>query len=542
MLSDLLKTIASDWKILLQEEDYILARVEIDGKSMLAEISVGYSGGIPPSRWPRVSGVLHADSEMFPTAVEGARILLFSIPKGSEVYLEKIRRGGALSEIDAINVGRRMLGILRRLHDAGYRAGYLGPENVLVTPAGDHYILAGARGIPDTPFSPPEAVGSRAHDPRSDVYALGLLMFRLIAGSDAPSVQVDAWNKLSEGMLRLLEGMISPEVDDRYANLVILSRKMSTVKPEVRKGFSEKETEHGRSSRKKEKKTSPWVWIVIVFGITAALAAAWLVFGAGRKAEETPSVVETTIPEVPADTSEAGCRPADTVETAALPVEPVVFEPVIWVSNCTGMPGVASRFRQGPAADFSSVYACTGSRRNNSILLARRPEPRGSLEDYAKLSAVAADLVSGDTSMTVLPVDLTILLGDDLTGGLAPGTGGTSGSPAGTLYVDVVNHGVEGSFNGMGAATWTGSVLENGYLDIDGEKWVVEVVDIRNGDRLNDELGIPRELDSTLFLYKRDVEVLKSAEEEIRRIFRLPRNDGSSHPPDPPDLWVLLAR
>ena len=45
MLSNLLSTVAEGGKILLEEENYLLARVQIDGRAMLAEISSGSFGG-----------------------------------------------------------------------------------------------------------------------------------------------------------------------------------------------------------------------------------------------------------------------------------------------------------------------------------------------------------------------------------------------------------------------------------------------------------------------------------------------------------------
>lgn len=541
MLTDLLATVAEGGKVLLQEKDYLLARVQVDGRPMLAEISRGASGVIPPGEWPSASGILHPDSEIHPAGESDTRILLFSIPHGGELYLERIMKDGALPESQAASAGKMLLEILRRLHDAGFRAGYLGPENVLVTPEGDHCILGGARGIPDTPFSPPEAVGTRARDPRSDIYALGLLMFRLIAGSDDRSVQIEAWNSLSDNMMKLLEKMVAPDADDRYPNLMVLSGKLSSVvlvKPE-----DLRTRERCRRNGKKRRSGFPgWGYWLAALALAAASVVAVGPCGDGGEpdgaAVEDPSAVNDDL-QVDPDT--AVSIPVD----RTLPVPENADDPTIWISNCTGRPGSASEFRQGPAAIYSSVYTCTGDPRNSSVILARRVDPFLPLEEQGSIHDTALDLALEDSSITVHPVDITILLGTDLLDDrVTPGIVTPYDSPAGTLFVDIANHGVEGVFGGAGAATWTRSVLDGGSLTVEGRQWMVRVVDFRNGDMLNAELGIPEELNSTLFLYRNGQPVLTAAETEIRKAILENTLDGSpvGVKPAPPDIWVLLGR
>lgn len=540
MLTDLLATAAEGGKVLLEEEDYLLARVQVDGRPMLAEISRGSFGGIPPGGWPVASGILHPDSEIHPSGESDTRILLFSVPHGEELYLERIMKDGALSESRALKVGKKLLEILRRLHDAGFRVGYLGPENVLVTPEGDHYILGGARGIPDTPFSPPEAVGGTARDPRSDVYALGLLMFRLIAGSDDRNVQIEAWNRLSDGMMRLLEKMVTPDADDRYPNLMVLSGKLSSL---VMGNPEDLRTEERcrRNGRQRRRSFPGWGYGLAALALAAAVVVAVGPCGDGGEPDGTVTEDQSMVN----DDLQVG---PDTLVSIPpeepLPVPENTGDPTIWISNCTGQPGSASEFRQGPAAVYSSVYTCTGSRRNSSIILARRLDPAVPLEEQGSIHDIALDLAFEDSSITVHPVDITILLGSDLLDDrVTPGIVTPSGSPAGTLYVDIANHGVGGVYGGAGAATWTRSVLDGGRLTAGDQQWMVRVVDFRNGDMLNDELGIPGELSSTLFLYRSGQPVLSAAETEIRKAILENTLDGDPGPvkPDPPDIWVLLG-
>ncbi len=538
MLTDLLATVAEGGKILLEEEDYLLARVVVDGRSKLVEISVGYKGGIPLGEWPTSSGILHPDSEIHPADKEDTRILLFSPPGDSELYLERLIREGSISERDALKAGKQMLAVLRRLHDAGHRIGYLGPENILVSNSGDHYILAGGRGIPDTPFSPPEAVGRIAEDPRSDIYALGLLIFRLIAGSDNKNVQIEAWNNLSSGVMKLLEKMVTPDADERFPNLMLLSRRMSATVPLG--GESSASTGRPGASRSKGRRFPVWGYIVVILAVVLAVVLiGWN--GKGTQQDQPSTAPDTSA----ADTSSAVESPMDTVEVPENPpVQQTGLDPVIWISNCSGQQGLASEFRQGPAADYSSVYACTGSSRGNSILLARRLDPSKPLSEQEELVNIARQLSAQDTALTVLPVDITILLGTDLIDDqVTPGILTPSSAPAGTLYVDIANNGVGGVYGGAGAATWVRSVI-NGYsLMIDGSEWTIRVVDFRDGDMMNDELGIPRQLGNSGFLFRHDRPVLSSAVSQLKEalIDGSPAGASGQEMPEPPDIWILLG-
>jgi len=231
-------------------------------------------------------------------------------------------------------------------------------------------------------------------------------------------------------------------------------------------------------------------------------------------------------------------------ETTVISVEEEYAEPVIWISNGTGQPGRASEFRQGPASNYSSVYSCSGSRRRNSILLARREDPYLPLENQERIYPIAELLASSDSSIRILPVDITMLLGKDLSADLvSTGIVHPVSDPAGTLYVDIANHGLEGSYENVGAATWVRSVLNNRSITLGGEEWLISVVDFRDGDSQNSDLGIPVSLGSTLFLYHEDIPLLAEAEQAFRAVFL--RNDAvNSSPvvlPVPPDIWVLLG-
>ena len=529
MLTKLLSSVAEGGKILIDEEDYLLARVKIHEKVMLAEVSRGYAGGLPPGACPDIDGFILPDSEIQPSDDSNAKILLFSVPDNSCLLMERIMSNGGVSETEAVSTGMKVLEILRLIHDEGHRVGYLGPENVLITDDGKCFILGGARGIPDTPFSPPEAVGKRPDDPRSDVFALGLLMFRIIAGSDNRDVQINAWNTLSRKMLALLENMVSLEVNERFPNLTVLSNALRNLHSDLQMDT----IDEFRENRK-------WIFQKKVFWISAVLAAAvivyFIVFG---KPGDVESDEDNAIPGNSADLiSEASEMPAENIDSTA------DFEPVLWITNGTGQPGLASDFREGPASEISGVYSCTGSPRRNSILMVRRNDPHFPVEQQGRNYELALELASGNSVLSIKPVDINILLGEDLVNDIIhSGVTISPIAPAGTLYVDIANHGVDGAFGGTGAATWVRSVLNGRSILIEQEEWYIEVVDFRNGDILNVELGIETELDSTLFLYRREIPIYKSAEAIIRYLVLEDSTvDEFSDLSLPiPDIWVLLG-
>ena len=536
MLSNLLSTVAEGGKILLEEENYLLARVQIDGRAMLAEISSGSSGGFSSGEWPEIEGVLLPDSLIHPGNDTETRIRLFSLPDNAELCVEVIVRDGGFSEAHALETGKKVLDILRRIHDDGYRVGYLGPENVLRTGTGKYFILGGARGIPDTPFSPPEAVGRIADDPRSDVYALGLLIFRLFAGSDNRDLQVEAWNSLSNRVLKLLENMVSPEADNRFPNLIALEQALKQVEPEEEAKNSEIANKH---SRPRSRKATVSVLAVIAIAVIIALL---LVFKRDDRQELQRTEPDSTT--VIGESDTIGIYHGLPLEETIPIQSDALAEPVVWISNSTGQPGRASEFRQGPASEYSTVYTSTGSERRNSILLARRDDPYLSLENQNRIYPIAVQLAQSDSAILIAPVDMTLLLGADIIDdSILQDIIMPVSDPAGTLYIDIANHGLEGTYANVGAATWVRSVLNGRSIILEEEEWLMTVVDFRNGDRLNTELGIPATLDSTLFLYRTHLPLLAAAEEQFRKIFL--ENTTDDHPhgtsADPPDIWILLA-
>jgi len=277
----------------------------------------------------------------------------------------------------------------------------------------------------------------------------------------------------------------------------------------------------------------------------AAVSVAVLLFTQPWKRPETP---ESRDPEprfnsVTPDSLQQS--PPDTV-SAVLSVDQPSLEDsaVVWVSNGTGTEGLESAFRSGAAGAYSFVYPSRGAtRRRTSLVLVRRENPETQL-DQSVFYPAALMFASQDSSMAVKPTDITILLGTDLYHpGINQGRLTTPTAPGDTLFVDIANHGIQYTLEGMGAASWMASKLNGKAITVDGKQWVLSVSDIRDGDLWNDEIGIPAALEGTMFLYKPASNVGPQIEAALRGVFQaLPSAVQERSQTIPvPDIHVLLG-
>jgi hypothetical protein len=547
MLSDKLTGICELDRIVFETEDYLLARVKVDGKPFFAEVtSPDTDGG---SKWPGAPGVLLPVNQR---GLQDGHILLLFPDSGEEFLWERLRFE-TLSVEDAVPLCLAVTDILRGLQSKGRYTGYLGPECVMVSRAGRPQILGGRRGVPDDPFSAPEAIGNPVSDPRSDVFALGSLLFRLVAGTTrVRDEQIRVWNSMPDSLRQLIHRMVGEKPADRFPNLTILRKGLEGFHSEPPSRAGETDTDETASpfidSGKPWRKRRTFVLYVVVGAVAVLIALVLLFdpFGSRR----TPAAVDTPPPVLPPDTvstdwvEETPDTASVAVDTVTVPEPPGVDNTVVWITNCTGVGGAAMDFRTGPAADFSYVYTTTGTTlRSTSVILLRRTDMHSGLESQPGMP-LADTLASGDTTLVRKPVDLTLLLGTDL---YYDGVNGEylsdPSAPSGTLYVDVANNGIQYMLGGLGAATWVASVLDGKSIDLDGSEWVMSVVDTRDGDRLSDELGIPELLETTLFLYRPDSETCRLAEGRIRSVLQALPVETTGPPQDlrVPDIWVLLG-
>jgi len=532
--------------VLAEEKGYFLARARRNEKRLVVEVTSAGSGFV--HSWPSSTHLVPPiEARNLPGEL---RLLVFDA--GSARFLAEDIHERPFNPGEASEVLGKAAEALAGLQASGVVAGYIGPESLLRESSGRVLMLAGRRGVPSGPFTPPETIGRRPSDPRSDVFSLGTLYLRLLAGSDDRDTLVDAWNRLDPSTSRHLSSMLEQDPQNRPSGVIQAASRLASsfvsqapvpAGPEnAQPAFRREVLSHSHRPRKKGPRF-PGKRLMII-GL-AAVSVAVLLFTQPWKRPETP---ESRDPEprfnsVTPDSLQQS--PPDTV-SAVLSVDQPSLEDsaVVWVSNGTGTEGLESAFRSGAAGAYSFVYPSRGAtRRRTSLVLVRRENPETQL-DQSVFYPAALMFASQDSSMAVKPTDITILLGTDLYHpGINQGRLTTPTAPGDTLFVDIANHGIQYTLEGMGAASWMASKLNGKAITVDGKQWVLSVSDIRDGDLWNDEIGIPAALEGTMFLYKPASNVGPQIEAALRGVFQaLPSAVQERSQTIPvPDIHVLLG-
>lgn len=535
MLSEKFQSSARILRDVVDEDDYYLGWVFRNERRYLAEITRGYNGGIPAGEWLRKEGILQP--ETFEKSDDGILILYFSIPADFHLIIDRINDTGGMQEETAVLLGIRLARLLTAIHNSGHRVGYLGPENVLLAGNGQPYLLAGARGVPDSHFSPPEAVGIEPEDPRSDIYALGLLMFRGIAGTDDKDGQKEAWNNLSEPILELFLQMVDSDVSKRFPNFKILLdtlRSLRTSAPgdDSTDRWIPADSIH-RPKRKKQNRS------LLISGVLLFAFLLYMLFCHGSPGSQNamPPIEEGQDTENTTEQVEEIEAIPENIET------PEEVPPVIWITSGTGQTDIAEEFRSVNASSFPDVTVCSGGSRRGSKIILRRSLEGDSSGIQDALIAAADELNYIESPMVIQQVDITLLIGNDLRVLLSSDTEVfTPVSPVDTLFIDVANHDCARRDN---AASWTRAALDGKSLRIEDEELLIKIIDYRDGDMYTPEIGIPAILESTVFLYDSDVSRYVSAEEQIRSVLLMPNSshlDSAKEDYPYPDIWVFLGQ
>ena len=117
---------------------------------------------------------------------------------GGETLLSRLRHGAALSLLESIGIARQICAGLREAHAHGIVHRDLKPANIMIDSSGvvkimdfgiarhsqenDHSTTTIA-GTPE--YMAPEQIELKAMGPRTDIYALGLLLYEMVTGAQA---------------------------------------------------------------------------------------------------------------------------------------------------------------------------------------------------------------------------------------------------------------------------------------------------------------------------------------------------------------------
>ncbi|MCP4648150.1 MAG: hypothetical protein GY852_10545, partial [bacterium] len=387
------------------------------------------------------------------------------------------------------------------------------------------------------------------------------------AGTDIREEQLSFWHKISPRLQTAIQDMVAALPVNRPSSLQAVLTILCNLtvvesepkpKPESSKENSGKEKNGFIRSRKPEVSRSRKKQLWIIGSVVFLCLALYGFLTSGPPLDSNTDSEDTALPthhyehdqnqDVPPDTVEVVSPWADSVsDQTAVPVSsevevPFVDSARIWISNCSGTPEVEVEFRAGTLSRYSYVYPLIGtSIRQTSVLLARRSDPSLPLSG-TPLGQAAYQIA--DTSFAVKPVDLTIMLGTDLSyAGVNSQFLHSPVSPAGTLFVDVVNHGIQYSLEGMGAATWFAGRIDGKSCDIEDSEWLIVISDIRDADRFSEEIGIPELLEETLFLFKESNSPASTLEILLRQFFQaLPPGSGFPLETIPiPDIHLLIS-
>ncbi len=315
---------------------YSLCRVDYQGRQLIAEISS--TSGVYQHRWPSVGGLITPVSSR---DLPGQQRLVLFDAGDSTVLCERNSGVGRLSSQEAILLTRKVLSIVSDLQAAGMICGYLGPEMFIIK-GSEIMMLAGRRGIPDSPFTPPEIHSSRPSDPRSDVSAIGSFLFRLLAGTDDREQQLSVWQDISAPLQTAIQDMVAASPVNRpsslQAVLEILNQITEPIPETATEVVPQEEDGFVRSDRKqvvsRSRKKLYWIAGSLLF---LALAVTAFIFS-GPPSEHVPPG-EDIVVEDSLEVSEVVSPWVDTVSVQPEEIEPVTMEvpvvdsAIIWVSN-----------------------------------------------------------------------------------------------------------------------------------------------------------------------------------------------------------------
>jgi serine/threonine-protein kinase len=241
-----------------------------------------------------------------------------------------LRREGRLEPRRAIAIALRLCWALEVAHKAGVIHRDVKPGNIILAPDPElgeepkliDFGLAKLVSSRDTPtrvgqivgtpqYMAPEQIANQPVDARTDIYALGCVLYHMIAGrppfegdSDvqlmyqhmqaAPPPLSSLARDVPAGLEKVLARALAKERNDRYASMRELARALGTL--ERRRGAGFREADGATVAEAAEGKPPARTQRIVLVGVVlAALAAGlgWLAGTRGKPTAETLLVVDT---------------------------------------------------------------------------------------------------------------------------------------------------------------------------------------------------------------------------------------------------------
>lgn len=199
---------------------------------------------------------------------------------------ERLRARGPFPAAEAMRIGRQLCAALGAVHDAGVVHGDIKTENIMQESDGRMVLMDfGASQLADGPprdagpagtplYLAPEALDGDETTIHSDIYAIGVLLYRLVTGSypvNALSLEGlkaahatgeyhslrDARPDLPAGFVAVVDRALEPNPDDRFPTVRAMEKALTPPRRRTRWHVALADRATGRPSRK-PRRTAGW--------------------------------------------------------------------------------------------------------------------------------------------------------------------------------------------------------------------------------------------------------------------------------------------
>ncbi len=235
---------------------------------------------------------------------DGTAYIVMELVNGPTVR-QLLREQGRLPIREALRIGIQVADALEAAHRAGIVHRDVKPPNVLVPPAGPVKVtdfgIAKATGSDDLTrtgmvmgtarYLAPEQVNGKPTDARTDVYALGILLYEMLCGrppfggdtdvatamarltTSAPSIRAQRPN-VPRSLDDLVHRCLARDPARRFASAADARTALAAVRPDPKQPLPRPVPHPPKTAPPVRRRGSGviWVWVVIVFLLAIAIA------------------------------------------------------------------------------------------------------------------------------------------------------------------------------------------------------------------------------------------------------------------------------